>query len=109
MSRIKGKNTKPEIVVRKSLWNDGYRYRIHSDEIPGKPDIAFLKKKKAIFINGCFWHRHACDSFQWPKTNAEFWQEKLSATVSRDKMNYSALKKMGWDYLIAFPPARFQD
>jgi len=100
MSRIKGKNTKPESIVRKWLWHYGYRYRLHRKDLPGKPDIVFPGKKKAIFIHGCFWHRHNCRYFKWPLTNAEFWKEKIEGNVDRDGRNYRELMDKGWSFII---------
>lgn len=97
MSRIKGKDTKPEILVRKWLWTEGYRYRLHYKKLPGKPDIVFPGKKKVIFIHGCFWHRHDCQFFKWPATNGEFWKEKINATVERDRRSQDALIILGWE------------
>lgn len=100
MSQIKGKDTKPEIIVRKWLWNNGYRYRLHRKDLPGKPDIVFPGRKKAIFVNGCFWHKHDCKYFKWPKSNKEFWHQKIEGNAKRDADNYSKLVSAGWKYLI---------
>ncbi len=100
MARIKGKDTKPEMIVRKWLWQNGYRYRLHTRDLPGKPDIVFRGRKKAIFINGCFWHRHECKYFTWPKSNTDFWKQKIEANVIRDSENYLKLEDSGWNYLV---------
>jgi DNA mismatch endonuclease, patch repair protein len=100
MSRIRGKNTRPEITVRKWLWSNGYRYRLRCKALPCKPDIVFPGRMKAIFIHGCFWHRHDCRYFQWPKTNAEFWKKKIDGNVLRDQKNYDSLTGRGWQYLL---------
>lgn len=100
MSRIQGKNTKPEIMVRKLLWKMGYRYRLQYKTLPGKPDIVFPGRKKAIFVNGCFWHKHNCQYFKWPKTNSEFWFNKINSNVIRDNENLTALFSSGWVFLI---------
>lgn len=100
MSRIKGKNTKPEIMVRQWLWSKGYHYRLYNKVLPGKPDIVFPGRKKAIFIHGCFWHRHDCRYFNWPETNVEFWKKKIGITVDRDNKNYALLSDAGWSYLF---------
>lgn len=102
MSRIKGRNTKPEKIVRKYLWQKGYRYRIHYKKLPGKPDIVFPGKKKVIFINGCFWHKHTCDKFKWPKSNDDFWKNKIRGNVKRDETNYQSLKERNWEYFIVW-------
>jgi DNA mismatch endonuclease (patch repair protein) len=100
MSRIKGKNTRPELLVRKWLWSSGYRYRLHRKDLPGKPDIIFSQQKKALFVHGCFWHKHNCRFFKWPQTNREFWKKKINKNIRRDQKNYHALNADGWSYLI---------
>lgn len=102
MSQIKGKNTKPEMIVRKWLWENGYRYRLHRKDLPGNPDIVFPGKKKVIFVHGCFWHKHDCKYFKWPKSNAEFWLEKIEGNVNRDIRNLKNLKEDGWGYFIVW-------
>lgn len=96
MSRIKSRNTSLELYVQKFLYNAGLRYRVNY-KITGKPDIVFPAKKIAIFINGCFWHKHNCDNSVTPKTNREFWKKKLSVNVLRDRKVQNILKKEGWD------------
>lgn len=99
MSRVKSKNTKIEMIVRRYLHAKGYRYRLKT-RLPGNPDIVFTAKKKVIFINGCFWHGHEnCKDFRLPKTNTEIWGKKISDNVSRDKKNILMLQKMGWDVI----------
>jgi len=100
MSKIKAKNTKPELLVRKWLWANGYRYRLHYKKLPGKPDIVFLGRKKVIFVHGCFWHKHNCQYFKWPKSNAEFWRQKIEGNVHRDQKNFASLITSDWVYLI---------
>ncbi|MCL4832494.1 MAG: DNA mismatch endonuclease Vsr [Caldilineaceae bacterium] len=100
MSKIKGKNTKPEMLVRKWLWANGYRYRLHYRNLPGKPDIVFPGRKKVIFIHGCFWHKHECQYFKWPKSNAEFWQKKIEGNAHRDQTNFTSLVASDWAYLV---------
>ncbi|MBQ3620605.1 MAG: DNA mismatch endonuclease Vsr [Methanosarcinaceae archaeon] len=100
MSQVKGKNTKPEIIVRQILYHHGYRYRLYAGDLPGKPDIVFRRLKKVIFIHGCFWHRHDCPKFVWPKSNADFWREKIEKNVRRDRENYRKLTESGWKFLI---------
>jgi|SRR5690606_32651398 len=97
MSSIKDRNTKPELILRKSLWNNGIRgYRIHWNKVPGRPDIAFLGKKLAIFVNGCFWHR--CPHYEppMPKSHSDFWEDKFKKNVDRDKKKMNQLRKTGW-------------
>lgn len=97
MSHIKGKNTKPEILVRRFLFAKGFRYRLHCKDLPGKPDVVLPKYKTVIFINGCFWHGHQnCKYASIPETNSEFWQAKILGNIERDKANYSQLQKQGW-------------
>ncbi len=100
MSQIRGKDTKPELFVRKLLWSMGYRYRLHYKDLPGKPDLVFIGKKKVVFVHGCFWHMHDCPSFVWPKSNASFWRDKLEGNASRDRRNQTELLKNNWTFLI---------
>jgi DNA mismatch endonuclease (patch repair protein) len=100
MSCIKAKDTKPEMIVRKLLWHNGYRYRLHHKDLPGNPDIVFPSRKKVIFIHGCFWHKHDCKYFKWPRSNPDFWKEKIGSNIQRDSANYLKLKSIGWGYLI---------
>ena len=102
MSRIKGKNTRPEMLVRKWLWSRGYRYRLHLKGLPGKPDIVFLRPQKVVFVHGCFWHRHDCKYFKWPRANSEFWKNKINGNVRRDQSNYKRLINKGWKYFIVW-------
>jgi len=88
MSKIKGKDTKPERLVRSVLHAAGYRFRLHRKNLPGKPDIILPKHRAAVFVNGCFWHGHECPLFRWPKSRESFWREKIMANVSRDQGFY---------------------
>lgn len=97
MSHIKSKNTKPEVVVRCFLFANGFRFRLHRKDLPGKPDIVLPKYKTVIFINGCFWHGHSgCKYATIPETNREFWLSKISGNIDRDKSTYAKLEFMGW-------------
>lgn len=97
MSRIRGKDTKPELLVRRFLHSKGFRYRLHSKNLPGKPDIVLPKYKTVIFIHGCFWHGHEhCAYYVIPKTRTEWWIEKINGNISRDKKVMDDLKGMGW-------------
>jgi len=99
MRSIRPKNTKPELFVRKLLTEMGYRYRLHLKDIPGRPDIAFIGRKKAIFVNGCFWHAHInCPIAHIPDN--KFWREKLAENKARDKRSLANLKSLGWESLI---------
>ena len=100
MSKISGKNTKPEILVRKFLFSKGFRYRINVKTLPGKPDIVLPKYKTIIFVNGCFWHGHNCKKGKLPSSNTDFWKEKISNNKSRDAQNSDLLVKLGWKVII---------
>jgi len=101
MSRIRSKNTKPEILVRSLLHSMGYRFRLHRKDLPGKPDIVLPKYKTAIFVHGCFWHRHVgCKGATTPKTRTEFWQKKFVGNVERDKKCQNELKELRWHILV---------
>ena len=102
MSRIHGKNTKPEEKVRKYLFSQGYRYRKNDKKLPGTPDIVLTKYRTVIFVNGCFWHKHNCKYFVWPKSNVDFWNKKINANVERDKKQYRELEKLGWNVIIVW-------
>ena len=99
MSGIQGKNTKPELMIRKALHQRGFRYRLHDRSLPGKPDLVFPKYEAVIQINGCFWHCHDCRLFKWPSTRPEFWKRKISSNRRRDAKNNVELKKQGWRVL----------
>ena len=101
MSAIKSKNTKPEIKVRKVLHSMGYRFRLHSKDLPGSPDIVLPKYKTVIFVHGCFWHRHEnCKYASTPKTRQEFWNKKFNENINRDKINQENLSSKGWKIII---------
>lgn len=97
MSAIKSKHTKPEVLVRTLLRRMGYRYRLHTSALPGKPDIVLPKQRLAIFVHGCFWHSHRCRYGRViPATNAKFWQKKRRGNIERDRHNVHALRRNGW-------------
>lgn len=97
MSRVAGKNTKPELTVRRALHALGYRFRLHRGDLPGRPDIVLPRYRSAIFVHGCFWHRHpGCKKASDPATRAEFWQNKFAANVARDERNRSDLTASRW-------------
>ena len=103
MSRVSGKNTKPELIVRSLLHNMGYRFRLHRSDLPGKPDITLPKYKKVIFVHGCFWHGHKdCRRSKRPTTNKKFWHEKLDKNIERDNVNIRNLKELGWGVLVVW-------
>ena len=100
MSRIKSKDTKPEILVRKFLFSQGFRYRIHVKKLPGKPDIVLKRYNSIIFIHGCFWHKHNdCKYFVIPKTRTKWWLDKINRNVENDLKNYNKLKELGWNII----------
>lgn len=100
MSRIKGKNTKPEMLVRKFLHAHGFRYRLHDKKLPGKPDIVLRKYKTVIFVHGCFWHGHeGCKYYVIPKTRTDWWLNKITGNISNDEKAITTLKKNGWKVL----------
>lgn len=102
MSRIRSKDTRPELVVRKLVHGLGYRFRIHRADLPGKPDLAFPSRKKVIFVHGCFWHGHTCGLASNPKTNAGYWLPKINGNRSRDRQRKRALAKLGWTSLVVW-------
>ena len=100
MAAIRGKNTKPEILIRHALFARGYRYRLHCSDLPGKPDLVLPKYRAAIQIQGCFWHRHDCKYFKWPSTRPKFWRTKIEGNVARDQRALYQLKIENWRALI---------
>ena len=103
MSGIRGKNTKPELVVRKALFAAGFRFRLHRRDLPGAPDIVLPGSRVAIFVHGCFWHQHRkCQYVKMPTTRPDFWREKLEGNVSRDRKNVKALLALGWRVLVVW-------
>lgn len=103
MARVKNKNTKPEIYLRKLLWHRGFRYRINYKQLPGSPDIYIPKYNTTIFVNGCFWHMHEnCKYSSIPKTNRDFWEKKLKSNVKRDEENYDKLRKLGFNVIVVW-------
>lgn len=103
MSRIKSKDTKPELILRSILFREGFRFRIHKKDLPGKPDITLAKYNTVIFVHGCFWHFHSeCREGRIPDTNSRFWKEKLSKNVDRDQKIQQELKEMGWNVIVVW-------
>lgn len=103
MSRIKGKNTRPERIVRSLLHRMGYRFRLHGKDLPGRPDIVLPKYRAVIFVHGCFWHRHRrCRNCTTPTNNRVFWVKKLEGNVARDRVNARALRKLGWKVVVVW-------
>jgi DNA mismatch endonuclease (patch repair protein) len=103
MSQISGKDTKPEMIVRKFLHGNGFRYGLHRKDLPGKPDLVLLKYNSVIFVHGCFWHAHEdCKYFKIPKTRTEWWKEKLYKNKDRDERHIQELEEMGWNVIVVW-------
>jgi DNA mismatch endonuclease (patch repair protein) len=103
MSKIRSKNTKPELTLRKALFARGFRYRTNVSNLPGKPDIVLPKYKTVIFLHGCFWHRHEnCKYAGMPKTNTKFWVDKITSNAERDSVNFQKLTALGWNVVIVW-------
>ena len=101
MSRVRARDTKPELIVRGLLHSRGYRYRLHDKRLPRKPDLVFAGRRKLIFVHGCFWHRHGeCALARMPKSRIDFWRPKLEANQARDQLNIARLEEMGWRVLV---------
>ena len=103
MSRIRSRNTSPERAVRHALWNKGYRYRLNDKRLPGSPDLVLPKYRAVIFINGCFWHGHrGCTKYTVPKTNEQFWREKVARNIARDELNAQRLDTLAWTVITVW-------
>lgn len=101
MSRIRGKNTNPEMILRSYLFKQGFRFRVHRKDLPGKPDIVLSKYNTIIFVHGCFWHYHKdCREGRIPSSNSKFWKEKLEKNIEKDKKHITALKLAGWKVVV---------
>lgn len=100
MQSVKTENTGPELVVRRLLHGMGYRYRLHRRDLPGKPDIVFVSRHKAIFVHGCFWHGHDCPKGRLPKSRLDYWQPKLDKNMARDRTKIEQLASLGWSVLV---------
>lgn len=103
MGRIRSKDTRPELAVRRLVHKLGYRYRLHKKDLPGTPDLAFPARHMVIFVHGCFWHRHSdpdCALARLPKSKLDFWRTKLEHNRERDQVNYTKLREIGWNYLV---------
>jgi len=109
MAGIKGKNTAPELFVRRTLHRQGFRYRVHDRNLAGRPDIVLKKHQAVIFVHGCFWHGHECHIFKWPKTRKEFWQQKISKNNANDIRNISNLRRNGWRVAVIWECALLGD
>lgn len=102
MSRIRSTDSKPEEIVRKFLFSQGFRYRKNYKKLPGKPDIVLPKYRTVIFVNGCFWHKHDCPRFVWPSSNQDYWRPKILGNVERDKKNADQLRSQGWNVIVVW-------
>ena len=101
MRAVKDRNTTPELIVRRYLHSQGFRYRLHRRDLPGRPDIVFPGRRKAIFVHGCFWHGHACSrGARAPKTNQDYWRAKIERNRERDKQHRAALERLGWSSIV---------
>jgi len=96
MAAIKGSHTKPELLIRRALHAAGLRYRLHSKDLPGKPDLVFPRHRAVVFVHGCFWHQHDCHLFRWPATRTDFWREKIGRNVVNDERAARSLLENGW-------------
>lgn len=102
MSRIRGKDTRPELVLRHGLHAMGLRYRLHRKDLPGRPDMVFPRYRAAVLVHGCFWHGHDCPLFKWPATRREFWQAKIEGNRARDARDLAGLAAAGWRVLVVW-------
>lgn len=102
MSGIRSRDTKPELEVRRFLHAHGFRFRLHDNRLPGKPDLVLAKWKTVVFVHGCFWHMHTCRYFKLPKTRTDFWRSKLESNRLRDESNLHQLEAMGWRVLVIY-------
>ena len=102
MSRIRGRNTKPEMVLRRGLHARGLRFRLYRKDLPGRPDLVFPRYRAVLFVHGCFWHGHGCQMFKWPQTRKAFWREKIRKNQERDRYDVQALMERGWRILTVW-------
>ncbi len=102
MSRIRGKDTKPEMLVRRLIHSEGYRYRLHRKSLPGSPDLVFPGPRKVVFVHGCFWHQHGCQISKIPKTRTAYWTEKFERNRTRDEKNRLELEHLGWQMFVVW-------
>lgn len=102
MAAIKGRDTRPEMLVRRALHKVGFRYRLHMAGLPGKPDLVFPRYKAVIFVQGCFWHQHQCAMFHWPKTRTEWWRQKISTNRAHDEAMQDKLRELGWRVMLVW-------
>lgn len=96
MARVRGRNTRPELYVRRMVWAEGFRYRLHVKKLPGTPDLVLAKYRLAVFVHGCFWHLHGCANCRQPSSNREYWDKKLNGNAARDARHRARLEESGW-------------
>ncbi len=106
MAAIRGKDTRPEMIIRRGLHARGFRFRLHAAGLPGKPDLVFPKYRAVVLVNGCFWHGHECSMFRWPSSRQEFWKEKITGNKRRDLANLEGLADAGWRTCVDAVPGR---
>ena len=109
MSSIRGRDTQPELYVRKALWSRGFRYRLHARQLSGAPDVVLRKYRTAIFVHGCFWHQHGCSKTHRPSSNRQYWDRKLDGNVARDARNQTKLRESGWNVFTVWECTLAQD
>ena len=102
MAGIRGKDTQPELVLRRALHRAGFRFRLHGLKLPGKPDLVFARYRAVVFVHGCFWHLHDCHLFKWPATREQFWRDKIEKNAARDKGQIAALQQQGWRVAVVW-------
>lgn len=102
MAAIRGKNTSPEMAVRRSLHAAGLRFRLHRSDLPGKPDLVLSSRRAVVFVHGCFWHHHGCANSVWPRVRKEFWRAKILGNAERDRRHHRTLRKLGWDVFVVW-------
>lgn len=102
MRRVRSKDTKPELMVRRLVHRLGFRYRLHSERLPGRPDLVFPSRRKVIFVHGCFWHKHSCPAAILPKSNRRYWEAKQARNAKRDRRDKRSLRQAGWKVLVVW-------
>lgn len=102
MAAIRGRDTKPELQIRRAVHAAGLRFRLHVEDLPGKPDLVFPRHRAAVFVNGCFWHLHGCSLFKWPRARERFWREKITRNAENDRRAFERLRATGWRVAIVW-------
>jgi DNA mismatch endonuclease (patch repair protein) len=109
MARVRSKDTTPELTVRRAVHAAGFRFQLHRKTLPGSPDLVFVSRCIAVFVNGCFWHGHTCEDGKRPSSNVEYWDKKIGRNVARDRASYKALRRRGWTPIIIWTCRLKQD